>query len=66
MELLAQGWSLRSASIEVGVSRSAGRTPLPRPLQPGGAVPNWLPTPAGRFKFVLRAYLPGTAIMDGT
>ena len=27
---------------------------------------NWLPTPAGRYKLMLRAYLPGAAILDGT
>ena len=27
---------------------------------------NWLPTPAGKFKLMLRAYLPGAAILNGT
>ncbi len=27
---------------------------------------NWLPTPTGKFKLTLRAYLPGAAILDGT
>ncbi len=27
---------------------------------------NWLPAPAGNFKLMLRAYLPGRAILDGT
>jgi len=27
---------------------------------------NWLPAPAGAFKLMLRAYLPGRAILDGT
>lgn len=27
---------------------------------------NWLPTPAGGFKLMLRAYLPGEAILDGS
>jgi hypothetical protein len=26
---------------------------------------NWLPAPAGRFKLMLRAYLPGPAILNG-
>lgn len=26
---------------------------------------NWLPTPAGAFRLMLRAYLPGRAILDG-
>ena len=33
--------------------------------QPSGAVQNWITTPAGRFKLMLRAYLPGPAIVDG-
>lgn len=33
---------------------------------PTGQERNWLPTPAGRFKLMLRAYLPGAAILDGT
>lgn len=27
---------------------------------------NWLPVPAGRFTLMLRAYLPGAAILDGS
>jgi hypothetical protein len=38
---------------------------LLQPHQPSGAAPNWLATPAGRFKLMLRAYLPGAAIIDG-
>jgi hypothetical protein len=33
---------------------------------PSGPEQNWLPTPAGRFKLILRAYLPGTAIVNGS
>ncbi|HEY2555818.1 MAG TPA: DUF1214 domain-containing protein, partial [Diaminobutyricibacter sp.] len=33
---------------------------------PAGHDQNWLPTPAGKFKLMLRAYLPGAAILDGT
>jgi hypothetical protein len=33
--------------------------------QPSGADQNWLTTPPGRFKLMLRAYLPGAAILDG-
>ena len=33
---------------------------------PGGHEQNWLPTPSGNFKLMLRAYLPGAAILDGT
>jgi len=32
---------------------------------PSGPAHNWLPTPTGRFKLMLRAYLPGTAIVTG-
>jgi hypothetical protein len=33
---------------------------------PAGHEQNWLPTPPGNFKLMLRAYLPGAAILDGT
>jgi hypothetical protein len=33
---------------------------------PAGHEQNWLPTPAGKFKLMLRAYLPGAAILNGT
>ncbi len=33
--------------------------------QPSGAAQNWLAIPPGRFKLMLRAYLPGVAIVDG-
>ncbi len=33
---------------------------------PRGHEQNWLPTPAGTFKLMLRAYLPGSAILNGT
>ena len=33
---------------------------------PGGPSANWLPTPSGRFKLMLRAYLPGPAIVNGS
>ena len=32
---------------------------------PAGRESNWLPTPAGNFKLMLRAYLPSRAILDG-
>lgn len=32
---------------------------------PAGHESNWLPAPAGNFKLMLRAYLPGRAILDG-
>lgn len=39
---------------------------LLQPQAPGGPAQNWLPTPTGRFKLMLRAYLPGVAIVDGS
>jgi hypothetical protein len=32
---------------------------------PQGHESNWLPAPAGNFKLMLRAYMPGRAILDG-
>ncbi|MHB1413630.1 MAG: DUF1214 domain-containing protein [Chloroflexota bacterium] len=32
---------------------------------PAGHEANWLPAPAGNFKLMLRAYLPGAAILNG-
>jgi hypothetical protein len=32
---------------------------------PIGHEQNWLPTPSGKFKLMLRAYLPGAAILNG-
>ena len=42
-------------SIDIYLQRSA----------PAGHESNWLPAPAGAFKLMLRAYLPGRAILDG-
>lgn len=33
---------------------------------PAGHEHNWLPAPSGTFKLMLRAYLPGAAVLDGT
>jgi hypothetical protein len=33
--------------------------------EPSGAAQNWLATPPGHFKLMLRAYLPAAAILDG-
>jgi hypothetical protein len=38
---------------------------LLQPNQPSGAAQNWVATPPGRFKLMLRVYLPGAAIVDG-
>ncbi len=32
---------------------------------PSGHESNWLPAPAGNFKLMLRAYLPGRAVLEG-
>jgi hypothetical protein len=32
---------------------------------PAGHESNWLPAPAGYFKLMIRAYLPGRAVLDG-
>ena len=42
-------------SIDIYIQRTA----------PAGHESNWLPAPAGNFKLMLRAYLPGRAILDG-
>src|SRR5690348_11582369 len=42
-------------SIDIYIQRTA----------PAGHESNWLPAPAGAFKLMLRAYLPGPAILDG-
>ncbi|HEY3744264.1 MAG TPA: DUF1214 domain-containing protein [Bryobacteraceae bacterium] len=33
---------------------------------PAGRESNWLPAPTGKFRLWLRAYMPGSAILDGT
>ena len=33
---------------------------------PAAKESNWLPAPAGNFKLMLRAYLPGPAVLDGS
>lgn len=38
---------------------------LLQPDQPSDAAQNWVATPSGRFKLMLRAYLPGAAVVDG-
>ena len=42
-------------SIDIYLQRTA----------PAGHESNWLPTPAGAFRLMLRAYLPGRAVLDG-
>lgn len=38
---------------------------LLQPHAPVGPTPNWIATPQGRFTLMLRAYLPGEAIVSG-
>ena len=42
-------------SIDIYIQRTA----------PAGNESNWLPAPAGSFKLMLRAYLPGPAVLNG-
>ena len=42
-------------SVDIYIQRTA----------PAGHEANWLPAPSGAFKLMLRAYLPGRAILDG-
>jgi hypothetical protein len=42
-------------SIDIYIQRTA----------PPGHESNWLPAPSGAFKLMLRAYMPGRAILDG-
>ncbi|HET9980314.1 MAG TPA: DUF1214 domain-containing protein [Ktedonobacterales bacterium] len=42
-------------SIDIYIQRTA----------PSGHESNWLPAPSGAFKLMLRAYMPGRAILDG-
>ena len=42
-------------SIDIYIQRTA----------PAGRESNWLPAPAGKFKLMLRAYLPSRAVLDG-
>ena len=39
---------------------------LLQPHEPSSPSQNWVPTPTGRFNLMLRAYLPGAAIVDGS
>jgi hypothetical protein len=67
------GFMVSNSVERYGVGSSAGLVPnadgsidiyLQR-AAPAGHESNWLPAPAGAFKLMLRAYLPGRAILDG-
>jgi len=50
------------ADADGGVTIRMSRT---RPSDPDAAA-NWLPTPEGAFRPILRMYMPGDAVLDGT
>ena len=68
------GFMVRNAIDRYGVSSRSGLIPNPdgsidihlRRTAPPGHESNWLPVPAGNFKLMLRAYLPGRAVLDGS
>lgn len=68
------GYMVRNAAGRASVDDHSGLVAntdgsvdiLLQPQEPAGPARNWVPTPAGRFKLTLRAYLPGAAIVDGS
>lgn len=67
------GFMVSNPSDRYSVGSRSGLVPNPdgsidiylqRPA-PTGHESNWLPAPAGNFKLMLRAYMPGRAILDG-
>ncbi|HEV2237050.1 MAG TPA: DUF1214 domain-containing protein [Ktedonobacterales bacterium] len=67
------GFMVRNPSERYSVGSHSGLVPnadgsiiiyLQR-TAPAGHEANWLPAPAGNFKLMLRAYLPGRAVLDG-
>jgi hypothetical protein len=67
------GYMVRNPIDRYSVGSQSGLTPnadgsvdiyLQR-TAPAGHEANWLPAPAGNFKLMLRAYLPGPTILDG-
>ena len=67
------GYMVRTPSGRSSVDDHSGLVTEPdgsvdillQPQTPSGPPRNWLPTPTGRYKLMLRAYLPGAAILDG-
>ena len=67
------GYMVRSPTGRSSVDDHSGLVSNPdgsvdvllQPMSPSGQARNWLPTPSGRFKLMLRAYLPGTSIVHG-
>ncbi len=68
------GFMVRNPIDRYSVGSRSGLAPNPdgsidiylQRTAPAGRESNWLPTPPGAFKLMLRAYLPGRAILDGT
>lgn len=69
-----QGYMVKNAGNRHSVGDRAGLVPNPdgsidiyiQRAAPDLREENWLPAPAGNFKLMLRAYLPGRAILDST
>jgi hypothetical protein len=67
------GYMVRNPIDRYSVGSQSGLTPNAdgaidiyiQRTAPTGHESNWLPAPAGNFKLMLRAYLPGPAILDG-
>ena len=67
------GYMVRNPIDRYSVGSQSGLTPNAdgsidiyfQRAAPAGHESNWLPAPAGNFKLMLRAYLPGRAILDG-
>jgi hypothetical protein len=67
------GYMVRNPIDRYSVGSQSGLTPnadgsidiYMQRTAPAGHESNWLPAPAGNFKLMLRAYLPGRAILDG-
>jgi hypothetical protein len=67
------GYMVRNPIDRYGVGSRSGLVPNAdgsidiylRRTAPAGNESNWLPAPAGNFKLMLRAYVPGRAVLDG-
>lgn len=67
------GFMVSNPSDRYSVGSRSGLVPNPdgsidiylQRTAPAGHESNWLPAPAGNFKLMLRAYMPGRAILDG-
>jgi hypothetical protein len=68
------GYMVRNPIARYSVGSRSGLVPnadgsidiyLRRTAPAAGHESNWLPVPAGNFKLMLRAYVPGRAVLDG-